>query len=120
MSAPPLSAPVSRVSPRGYTDQELETMATGVLRRVLQNAGRLGDDFRAIRRLGADVVDDIGRFFEVKAGYGPGPDSVSLTAHEAKRATSRNQGEFFLAIVTLDSRRVMRLRCRSSPTRSRC
>lgn len=67
---------------------------------MLQTAGRNSDDFRAIRRLGADVVDDVGRFFEIKASYGPGADSISLTAHEAKRAQVAKPGEFFLAIVT--------------------
>lgn len=63
-------------------------------------AGRTIDDFRAIWRLGSDVVDDIGRFFEIKASYGGGGDSVSLTAHEAKRAQVAKAGEFFLAIIT--------------------
>lgn len=92
--------PANRAAPRGYTDQDIETLATDVLRRVLLTAGRTGDDFRSIRRLGADVVDDIGRFFEIKASYGPGADSVSLTAHEAKRAQVAKPGEFFLAVVT--------------------
>ena len=94
------SEPISRAAPRGYTDQELETVATDVLRRVLLTAGRTASDFRAIRRLGADVVDDIGQFFEIKASYGNGGDSVSLTAHEAKRAQVAKPGECFLAIVT--------------------
>lgn len=94
------TTPVSRAAPRAYTDQELETVATDVLRRVLQTSGRTGDDFRAIKRLGADVVDDIGRFFEIKASYGTGADSISLTAHEAKRAQVAKPGEFFLAVVT--------------------
>jgi hypothetical protein len=96
----PAAEPVSRAAPRSYTDQELETVATDVLRRVLLTAGRSGDDFRALRRLGADVVDDVGRFFEIKASYGNGGDAVSLTAHEAKRAQIAKPGEFFLAIVT--------------------
>jgi len=96
----PSAAPASRAAPRAYTDQEIESVATEVLRRVLQTAGRSGDDLRAIRRLGADVVDDIGRFFEIKASYGPGADSITLTAHEAKRAQVAKSGEFFLAVVT--------------------
>ena len=92
--------PTSRAAPRGYTDQELETVAVDVLRRVLETAGRTGDDFRAIRRLGADVIDDIGRFFEIKSSYGSGGDSVTLTAHEAKRAQLAKSGEFFLAVIT--------------------
>jgi hypothetical protein len=99
-NAHPAAEPVSRAAPRSYTDQELETVATDVLRRVLLTAGRSGDDFRALRRLGADVVDDVGRFFEIKASYGNGGDAISLTAHEAKRAQIAKPGEFFLAIVT--------------------
>ncbi len=94
------AGPTSRAAPRGYTDQDLETAALDVLRQVLLTAGRTATDFRAIRRLGADVVDDVGRFFEIKASYGIGGDSVSLTAHEAKRAQVAKRGEFFLAIVT--------------------
>ena len=94
------AAPVSRSAPRGYTDPELETLATDVLRRVLRTASRKSDDFRAIRRLGADVVDDLGRYFEIKGSFGPGYDSITLTPHEAKRAQVAKRGEFFLAIVT--------------------
>jgi hypothetical protein len=94
------TAPASRAAPRGYSPEELETAAAQVLRRVLLTAGRQSDDFRAIRRLGADVVDDLKRFFEIKASFGPGGDSVSLTAHEAKRAQTAKPGEFFLAVIT--------------------
>jgi hypothetical protein len=94
------TAPASRAAPRSYSPEELETAAAHVLRRVLLTAGRESDDFRAIRRLGADVVDDLKRFFEIKASFGPGGDSVSLTAHEAKRAQVAKPGEFFLAVVT--------------------
>ncbi|MCI0582616.1 MAG: ATP-binding protein [Chloroflexi bacterium] len=94
------SSPASRAAPRGYSPEELETAAAQVLRRVLLTAGRESDDFRAIRRLGADVVDDLKRFFEIKASFGPGGDSVSLTAHEAKRAQTAKPGEFFLAVIT--------------------
>jgi len=95
-----VAGPASKAAPRGYSPEELENAAAEVLRRVLLTAGRESDDFRAIRRLGADVVDDLRRFFEIKASYGPGGDTVTLTAHEAKRAQVAKPGEFFLAVVT--------------------
>jgi hypothetical protein len=94
------NAPQSRKAPVAYTREEIETLAYQVLETVLRTAGREAEDFRHIRRIGADVVDDLGRYYEIKGSFGEMPDTIDLTAHEVKRAQMAKKGEFFLAVIS--------------------
>ena len=55
-------------------------------------------DYRHLRGVGADALDKLRRYFEIKATYGALPDEVTLTANEAECAF-REGDRFYLAIV---------------------
>ena len=55
-------------------------------------------DMRALVGVGADAVDDLGQFFELKVYANAEPDAISLTDSEFKRAASSEQ--FYLVVVS--------------------
>ena len=82
-----------------YTTQELQD--TG--HRLLEAFLRITDnvqirDLQRRRGIGADAVDELMRYFEMKAFSGPAPDVVVLTANEAKRAHIVGD-DFFLVVI---------------------
>jgi hypothetical protein len=48
--------------------------------------------------VGADAVDELSRFYEVKSFLGSELDSVSVTPHEYERAATEE--DFFLVVVS--------------------
>ncbi|MEP7763673.1 hypothetical protein [Sanguibacter sp. 25GB23B1] len=82
---------------KNYTDQERETIGLELVRRVLggNEAGIV--DIRHQHNVGADAVDDLENFFELKVYAGPIPEVVSLTNSEFRRAQETEQ--FFLVVV---------------------
>ncbi|MFD4655930.1 protein NO VEIN domain-containing protein [Kitasatospora sp. NPDC058444] len=54
-------------------------------------------DQRGKLNVGADVVDNAGRYYEIKAHGGARPGHVTLTAAEYNRA--REQGENYILVV---------------------
>lgn len=87
-----------RTAPRAYSEQDKEELALLVLQHAIN--GDLADlrDFHHLRGVGADALDTLRRFFELKASYGAMPDEVSLTANEVERAI-REGKNYFLAVV---------------------
>ena len=55
-------------------------------------------DLRAQRGVGADAIDGLGRFYELKVYAGAEPDQVTLTNAEVQRALS--SPDFFLIVVS--------------------
>lgn len=55
-------------------------------------------DLRAQHGLGADAVDPLSRFYELKAYGGAEPDTIVLTPSEFERAA--NDKGFFLVVVS--------------------
>ncbi|MDE2718475.1 MAG: hypothetical protein OXI33_15900 [Chloroflexota bacterium] len=55
-------------------------------------------DLRNQRGVGADAMDELRRFYELKVSAGSEPDSVRLTNSEVKRALSTP--DFFLVVVS--------------------
>lgn len=55
-------------------------------------------DYHHLRGVGADALDRLQRYFEVKASYGAMPEEVTLTANEVERAL-REGKDFFLAVI---------------------
>lgn len=88
-----------RRTPRGYTDEERETLGFQVLAKALEavDDSQLGD-LRRLRGIGADAVDDLRRFVELKAHGGDIPPSVTLTRSELQRALEQGPN-FLLALV---------------------
>ena len=55
-------------------------------------------DLRAQHRVGADAVDSLDRFFELKVHLGDEPDVIRLEESEIRRALSTP--DFFLVVVS--------------------
>jgi hypothetical protein len=84
-----------------WTDQEKETRGFEILAAALKSLDgvELGD-FRALRNVGADSIDNLRRYFEMKAHLGTVPDEITLEPSEFERAaTIDGKGAYFLAVV---------------------
>ncbi|AWZ09775.1 DUF3883 domain-containing protein [Streptomyces sp. ICC4] len=85
-----------------YTPVDQEDAAMTVVRKILAGDDERLRDLRTQRGLGADAVDELGRFYEVKSVRNKERDSVTVTPHEWERA--RTEKDFFLVVVSgLDS-----------------
>lgn len=84
-----------------WTDQEKETRGFEVLAAALKSLDGVDlGDFRALRNVGADSIDNLQRYFEMKAHLGPVPDEITLEPSEFQRAaTVDGGGAYFLAVV---------------------
>ena len=91
-------SPRSRTPLRGYSDQEREAVGFELARRVLSSDHESIIDLRAQRGVGADAMDDLERFYELKVSAGGEPNEVTLTSAEWKRAIS--SPDFFLVVVS--------------------
>jgi hypothetical protein len=98
-----LSDPSNRVPsgslPTAYTEADRERLAVAVLRRLLETNTRTLRDLRHVGRLGADVVDNLGKYFEIKASAGEMPDVIRLQYSELERSLERPAGHWFLVVV---------------------
>ena len=83
---------------RLYTDKDRENLGMDLLRRVLSSDLDKVKDLRAQRGVGADAIDELERFYELKVHGGPEPDQVTLTNAEVARA--HNTPDYFLVIVS--------------------
>jgi hypothetical protein len=82
---------------RNYTEQERETAGLMLVRRVLGGDERQIIDIRHQRNVGADAIDDLDNFFELKVYAGQIPETISLTGAEFRRA--QETAQFFLVVV---------------------
>jgi hypothetical protein len=99
--AKPPSPPSGGRALHDWTDQEKETRGFEVLAAALKSLDgvELGD-FRAVRNIGADSVDNLRRYFEMRAHLGTVPDEITLEPSEFERAaTVDGTGAYFLAVV---------------------
>ena len=92
------NGPVSRSLLRGYSDLDKEAVGKDLLAMLLGSDLDEMADLRAQMGVGADAIDEMGRYFELKVSAGPEPDSVRLTNSEVKRALSTP--DFFLVVVS--------------------
>ena len=83
---------------RGYSDQEREDVGFELARRVLSSDHKDIVDLRAERGVGADAMDELERFYELKVSAGGEPSEITLTSAEWQRA--RSSPGFFLVIVS--------------------
>ena len=92
------SGPQSRTSLRAYSDVERESVGLELLRMLLGSDSDQIVDLRNQRGVGADAVDELKNYYELKVHAGPEPDQVTLTDSEVERAhTTPN---FFLVVVS--------------------
>jgi hypothetical protein len=88
-----------RAGIREYDEQAKETAGFELLAKALQslNGSELGD-YRHMRNIGSDAIDNLKRHFELKAHEGDIPDEISLTSAEVERAL-QDEDRWFLAVV---------------------
>jgi hypothetical protein len=92
------SPPTDRNSLPTFTGKTKETLGLELARRALQYEEGELRDLRAQMGLGADAVDEEGRFFELKVYLHGEPNNIHLTDSEVKRAASTPK--FYLVIVS--------------------
>lgn len=92
------SPPADRKSLPTFTGKTKETLGLELARRALQYEEGELRDLRAQMGVGADAVDDEGRFFELKVYLHGEPNSIQMTDSEVKRAASTPK--FYLVIVS--------------------
>jgi hypothetical protein len=90
--------PVERQPAPTYTGLTKETLALELVRQVLACNDQQLTDLRSQHGVGADAIDELEQYFELKAYAGSEPDAISLTDAEIRRAT--NTEGFFLVVVS--------------------
>lgn len=90
--------PRDRTSPRAYTDVEREDVGLELLRMLLDSDEDQVADLRGQRGVGADAMDELQNYYELKVSAVSEPNEVTLTAAEYERA-STTPG-FFLVVVS--------------------
>ncbi|TIQ33088.1 MAG: hypothetical protein E5X48_25100 [Mesorhizobium sp.] len=82
-----------------WNEEERERRGYEVLAAAIKEISHQNlQDFRAIRHVGADSIDELRRYFELKAHLGDAPDEVRLEASQFERAV-REGTNYFLAVV---------------------
>jgi hypothetical protein len=106
----------SGAAPRSYTETDREDEALRLLAVALKTID--GASLRDYRHLpvGADSVDELRRFFEIKAFAGEIRDEIRLEPSQLQRAL-RNTDAFFLAIVSGLETGTTRIRIIANPIR---
>ena len=88
----------NRTPLRGYSDQDKEDVGMRLVNKLLSSDKHEIVDLRNQRNVGADAVDKMERFYELKVSAGSEPDQVRLTSSEFQRAKSDDK--FFLIVVS--------------------
>jgi hypothetical protein len=95
----PEAAPLrSTAQATSFTALEKETVGLEIARKVLAGPDGHLVDLRSQRGVGADAIDDLERFYELKVHLGEEPDSIRMEQSEIQRAMSTP--DFFLVIVS--------------------
>ena len=84
--------------PLNYTAHERESAGLELLRMALAGDGCTLTDVRHQPNVGADAVDDRGRYYELKVHQGAIPDTVRLEDSQIQRAMAAPD-DFFLVLV---------------------
>jgi hypothetical protein len=85
-------------APAGYTPTDKETVGLELVRRVLAGDDDQVVDIRHQHGVGADAIDGLRRFYELKVHAEAEPDVIRLTNAEVERALSTP--DFFLVVVS--------------------
>ena len=92
------TSPLNRSRLRGYSDKEKEDVGMQLVHKLLSSDRGEIVDLRTQRGVGADAIDSMKRFYELKVIAGTEPDQVTLTNSEVRRAKSTDK--FFLIVVS--------------------
>jgi len=90
--------PRSGTSAPTFTPLDKESVGMALVRTVLAGDEEEIADLRAQRGVGADAIDQLNRFFELKVHLGDEPDVIRLEESEVRRALSTP--DFFLVVVS--------------------
>jgi hypothetical protein len=90
--------PAPQSAPLAYSEAEKEGLALEVLQLAINGSSTDLRNYRHLRGVGADALDKLRRYFEIKATYGVLPNDITLTANEAERAYTEGD-KFFLAVI---------------------
>ena len=91
-------APRNKVVVRSYSDLDKESVGLELARMVLSSERDDIVDLRTQCGVGADAMDQLKRFYELKVSAGDEPNSITLTNAELQRA--RSSPYFFLVVVS--------------------
>lgn len=91
-------APQGRSSAPNFTALDKESVGMALARKVLAGDEKEIADLRAQHGVGADAVDSLDRFFELKVHLGEEPDTIRLEESQIRRAVSTP--DFFLVVVS--------------------
>ncbi|HUZ54038.1 MAG TPA: hypothetical protein VMU94_16120 [Streptosporangiaceae bacterium] len=104
-STPPLPVPNRNAAPPrnrtaapGFTSLDKESVGMELARLVLGAEASEIADLRAQHGVGADAIDTLDRFFELKVHLGDEPDAIHLEQSQIRRALSTP--DFFLIVVS--------------------
>lgn len=92
------AVPHHSAAPPSYTGGTKESIGLELVRMVLASDADAMRDLRAQHGIGADAVDALERFFELKVYAGAEPDRITLEDAQIRRAMSTP--DFFLVIVS--------------------
>ena len=93
------AAPVrNRSALPGYSAKDREDVGMELVRKLLSSDEKEIVDLRSQRGVGADAVDSLRGFYELKVMAGAEPDQVTLTSSEVQRAMTEDK--FFLIVVS--------------------
>ena len=92
------AAPIARSIPRSYTGLDKESLGRQLVIQVLSSNANNMIDLRAQRGVGADAVDELEQYYELKVSAGSEPDEIVLEDSQIRRAMSTDG--FFLVVVS--------------------
>jgi hypothetical protein len=92
------AAPQARTTAPSYTAGSREAVGLDLVRKVLASDADEMRDLRAQHGVGADAIDALERFFELKVYAGDEPDRITLEESQIRRAMSTP--DFFLVVVS--------------------
>ncbi|WP_432874829.1 sacsin N-terminal ATP-binding-like domain-containing protein [Kribbella sp. CA-245084] len=93
----PKPPPASSRGPANYSPQEREDAGMELLQKIFTEIGVTLTDIRHQPNVGADAVDDRGRYYELKVHHNAVPDQVRLTDSEIQRALSTD--DYYLVAI---------------------
>lgn len=93
-----IPGPRGRTPPRAYTDLEKEGVGLELLKMLFDSNEAQIADLRSQRGVGADAMDELQNYFELKVSASSEPSEVALTASEYERASTTPN--FFLVVVS--------------------
>jgi hypothetical protein len=94
--------PASPNAPLAYSENEKEHFALQALQTAINGELSELSDYRHLRGIGADALDKLKRYFEIKTYYGRLPDEITLTHNESVRALREREKSVLAVIAGLE------------------